>query len=142
MNKSILIGRLTRTPELKTTTSGVDVCSFTVAVNRRFKNADGEYEADFINCVAWRGQADFLCKYFSKGDMIGLVGTIQTRNYEKEDGQKVFITEVVVEEVHFCGSKASNGSETSNDESLPEMPGMVNFEGFAPMSDIDNDVPF
>lgn len=142
MNKAILIGRLTRTPELKTTANGVDVCSFTVAVNRRFKNADGEYEADFINCVAWRGQADFLCKYFAKGDMIGLVGTIQTRNYENNDGQKVYVTEVVVEEVHFCGSKAANNAETSNDTSLPEMPGMDNFDGFSSMPDADNDLPF
>ena len=142
MNKSNLIGRLTKTPELKTTASGVNVCSFTLAVNRRFKNTEGNYDADFINCVAWRNHAEFLCKYFGKGDMVGIVGTIQTRNYEKEDGQKVFITEVVVEEVHFCGSKASSGSETSNDESLPEMPITDNIVGFPSMPDANDDIPF
>ena len=81
MNKVILVGRLTRDPELKTTPNGVSVCSFTIAVNRRFRNAQGEYEADFINCVAWRQSAELLGKYFSKGRMVGIVGSIQTRNY-------------------------------------------------------------
>lgn len=101
MNKAILVGRLTRDPELKATASGVSVCSFTVAVNRRFKNADGGHDADFINCVAWRQQAEFLAKYFSKGRMVGVVGSIQTRNFDNKDGQKVYVTEVAVDEVHF-----------------------------------------
>ena len=88
MNKAILVGRLTKDPELKTTASGVSVCSFTIAVNRRFRNAEGNYDADFINCVAWRQQADFLSRFFTKGRMVGVIGSIQTRNYER-DGQRV-----------------------------------------------------
>ena len=110
MNKVQLVGRLTRDPELRTTGNGVSVCSFTVAVNRRFRNAQGEYEADFINCVAWRQSAELLAKYFAKGRMVGLVGSIQTRNYEK-DGQRVYVTEVVADEVSFGAPAASQSGE-------------------------------
>lgn len=132
MNKSILIGRMVKDAELKTTASGVSVCSFTVAVNRRFKNADGNYDADFINCVAWRQNADFLCKYFSKGSMVGIVGSIQTRSYDDKDGKKVYITEVVADEVHFCGEK----KKTEDPAPMPEMP-----EGFGAVGG-DDDLPF
>ena len=119
MNKAILVGRLTRDAELRTTGSGTSVCSFTLAVNRRFKNADGNYDADFINCVPWRAQAEFISKHFKKGDMFGIVGNLQTRIYEK-DGNKTYITEVVVEEVNFVGGKKSDkGSDTSADDILP-----------------------
>ena len=107
MNKAILVGRLTRDPELKTTGSGVSVCSFTIAVNRRFKNAEGNYDADFINCVAWRQQAELIAKHFKKGDMIGIAGSMQTRNYDR-DGIKVYVTEVVVEEIDFVGNSKSD----------------------------------
>lgn len=121
MNKAILIGRLTREPELKTTMNATSVCSFTLAVNRRYKNAEGNYDADFINCVAWRGTAEYLAKNYGKGDMLGVVGSIQTRNYDK-DGTKVYITEVVVEEIHFVGSKKETDkpAETMND--FPYLP--------------------
>ena len=142
MNKVELIGRLTKTPELKTTTNGIDFCNFTVAVNRRFKNANGEYEADFISCVAWRQQAIYICQYFNKGDMVGLVGSIKTRNFEKDDATKVYITEVAVEEVHFCGSKATNNSESNTDASAPEMPNLDEFDGFAAAPDANDDLPF
>lgn len=132
MNKSILIGRMVRDAELRTTANGVSVCSFTVAVNRRFKNADGGYDADFINCVAWRQNADFVCKYFGKGSMIGIVGSIQTRNYDGNDGKKVYITEVAVEEVHFCGEKKKSEAPAT----MPEMP-----EGFD-VAGGDDDLPF
>ena len=119
MNKAILVGRLTRDAELRTTGSGTSVCSFTLAVNRRFKNADGNYDADFINCVAWRAQAEFISKQFKKGDMFGIVGSLQTRTYEK-DGTKVHITEVIVEEVSFVGGKKSDkGTDTPADDILP-----------------------
>lgn len=114
MNKAIIIGRLTRDPELKTTGSGTSVCSFTMAVNRRFKNADGNYEADFINCVAWRQQAELIAKHFKKGDMFGIVGSIQTRSYDR-DGIKVYVTEIVVDEVNFVGnSKADKPAEATS----------------------------
>lgn len=88
MNKAILVGRLTADPELKATTSGVSVCSFSVAVNRRFARAGEERKADFINCVAWRQTAEFICNYFAKGRMIGLVGSIQTRDWTDNEGRK------------------------------------------------------
>ena len=106
MNKAILVGRLARDPELKTTGSGTSVASFTLAVNRRFKNAEGGYDADFISCVAWRSNAENLVKYCEKGSMIGVVGSIQTRNYEK-DGNKVYITEVVADEVNFISGSGN-----------------------------------
>ena len=105
MNKAILVGRLTRDPELRTTANGVSVCSFSIAVNRRFKNAEGNYDADFINCVAWRQQAEFLAKYFAKGRMVGLVGSIQTRNWTDQQGQKRYATEVVVDDAMFVDSR-------------------------------------
>ncbi len=114
MNKAILVGRMTRDAELKTTAGGVSVCSFTLAVNRRYKNAEGNYDADFINCVAWRAQAEFISKQFKKGDMFGIVGNLQTRTYEK-DGTKVYITEVIVEEVNFVGGKKSDKDATTDD---------------------------
>lgn len=135
MNKCILSGRICSEVELKTTGSGTSVCSFRIAVQRRFKNAEGNYDADFISCVAWRNSADFISKYFSKGDPIEIGGSIQTRNYEK-DGQKVYITEVVVDEAGFVSSKkeSNSGAETVS-HTPPED------DGFIPMP-IDSDLPF
>lgn len=109
MNKVILMGRLTRDVELRQTPSGVSVASFSIAVNRRFAK-DGQQQADFINCVAWRQQAEFIARYFAKGRMIAIVGSLQTRNWDDQDGKKHYATEVVVEEVHFTGSRAESGS--------------------------------
>lgn len=147
MNKAILVGRLTRDPELRTTASGVSVCSFSIAVNRRFRNADGGYDADFINCVAWRQQAEFLAKYFAKGRMVGVVGSIQTRNYDNKEGQKVYVTEVAADEIHFVDSKASNDSAPVADYTFaPSKPANESaFEandGFMPMPAADDDLPF
>ena len=124
MNKVILVGNLTRDPEYQTTPNGVALARFSIAVQRKFVNSDGNREADFINCVAWRGQADFVNKYFKKGSKIGLTGSIQTRNYEANDGSKRTATEVVVDEVEFVGPKPEEGSreydsqetETVNEE--------------------------
>ena len=118
MNKAILVGRLTKDPELKTTGSGVSVASFTLAVNRRFKNAEGNYDADFINCVAWRQSAEYLSKNYSKGDMVGISGSIQTRSYDK-DGTKVYITEVVADEIHYVGGTKKPRSEDTAFDGLP-----------------------
>ena len=104
MNKVILIGRLTKDPECKLTQNQTQFCQFTVAVDRRFKDANGNRQADFINCVAWRQTAAFIQKYFKKGSRIGLSGTIQTRSFEDDNGKKVFITEVVIEEAEFVES--------------------------------------
>ena len=110
MNKAILVGNLTRDPETRTTPSGVSCTTFTVACQRRFANQQGVREADFINCVAWRQTADFVARYFSKGSRIGVEGTIQTRSYDAQDGSKRYVTEVVVDNVEFVGSRNENSS--------------------------------
>ena len=132
MNKAILSGRICTDVELKNTASGVSVCSFRIAVNRRFKNAEGNYDADFIPCVAWRSNAEFISKYFKKGDPIELCGSIQTRDYEK-DGQKVYVTEVVIDEAGFTVSKKQ---DNTTDAALPEN------DGFVPAPATDDDLPF
>lgn len=121
LNKTILCGRLTATPELKTTTSGTSVTSFNLAVNRDFKNASGEYETDFINVVAWRGTAEFICRYFQKGSSLCVVGSIQTRKYEDKDGNKRTAVEVVASEAHFVDSKNENSGADQNAPEPPEM---------------------
>jgi single-strand DNA-binding protein len=144
MNKVQLVGRLTRDPELRTTGNGVSVCSFTVAVNRRFRNAQGEYEADFINCVAWRQSAEFLAKYFTKGRMVGLVGSIQTRNYEK-DGQRVYVTEVSVDEVEFVESRNASSDSAPMSTPAPAPSNDNSFDidsSFMAMPSADDDLPF
>ena len=104
MNRIVLTGRITKDLELKTTNNGTAVLSFSVAVNRRFKNADGKYDADFFNCVAWRQTAEFVSKYFIKGNMIALEGSLQNRSYQAQDGSKHTVTEIMVENAEFCGS--------------------------------------
>ena len=108
MNKVIMIGRLTKDVELRTTPQGVSVCSFSIAVNRRFKNANGEYEADFINCVAWRQTAEFISRYFHKGSCICIVGNIQVRSWTDQNNQKRYATEVIVDEANFVDSASEN----------------------------------
>lgn len=105
LNKSIIGGRLTADPELKQTASGISACTFTVAVNRKYKGQNGEQEADFINCQAWRQTAEFICKYFKKGSSICVAGAIQTRSWEDNNGQKRYATEIVVDEAHFVDGK-------------------------------------
>lgn len=105
MNNWNGIGRLTAQPELRTTASEIEVCSFTLAVDRKFKNANGEKEADFINCVAFRNTAKLISQYVNKGDKLGVSGRIQTRNYENDKGDKVYVTEVIVDDMTFLESK-------------------------------------
>ena len=115
MNKVILIGRLTRDPEMRTTTSGVSSTTFTLAVNRNFTNQNGEREADFIDCVAWRRQAENIAKYCTKGTQVAVDGRIQTRSYDAPDGTKRYVTEVIADNVTFLGAKSGNASTFSND---------------------------
>ena len=123
MNKAILIGRLTRDPELRYTSSNVPTATFSIAVDRPFTNQSGEREADFINIVVWRKQAENCKNYLSKGSQVAIDGRIQTRNYDDKDGKKVYVTEVVADNVQFLGGKGSNnngGSQTSfNDNATP-----------------------
>ena len=107
MNKVELIGRLTKEPEIKLTSNQTQYCNFTIAVDRRFKDANGQRQADFINCVAWKQTAVFIQKYFHKGNKIGVVGSIQTRSYDDQNGQKHFVTEVIADEVEFVESQPS-----------------------------------
>lgn len=105
INRTVLTGRLTRDPELKTTQSGLSVASFTLAVNRQFTDKNGNREADFINCVIWKKSAENLCNFTSKGSLIGVDGRIQTRSYDDKNGQKVYVTEVVVDSFSLLESK-------------------------------------
>lgn len=116
-NKVILGGRLTADPELKATTSGVSVLSFTVAVNRRYQK-DGEAQTDFINCQAWRQTAEFIAKFFRKGSSISVVGSVQTRNWTDNEGNKRYATEIMVDEAYFVDGK--NESGTSEQTYIPD----------------------
>ena len=107
MNKCILIGNLTKDPELTTTSNGVAVCRFTIAVSRRYSNADGERETDFLNIVVWRSLGENCHKFLKKGSKVGVVGNIQNRSYDATDGTKRYITEIVAEEVEFLSTKSS-----------------------------------
>ncbi len=105
MNKVILIGNLSRDPELTTTNGGVSVCRFTIAVQRRFQNAEGERDADFINIVVWRAQAENCHKYLRKGSKCAIDGRLQTSSYEAQDGTRRYVTEVVADNVEFVGAR-------------------------------------
>ena len=129
MNKVILLGRLVRDPEVRYTQNNTMVCSFSLAVNRRFKQ-EGQPDADFINIVAWNKTAEFVAKYFTKGQQVAVVGRIQTRNYDDKDGKKVYVTEVVAEEVHFAESKKDNNA------------GFEPVEGFTPVAQEGEKLPF
>ena len=111
MNKAILMGRLTNDVDLRQTPQGASVARFSIAVNRRYKDQNGNYPADFINCVAWRQTGEFVARYFRKGSMIAVVGSIQTRTWEGQDGKRNYATEVVVDEAHFTGSRAESGAQ-------------------------------
>ncbi len=115
MNRVVLVGRLTKDPDLRYTPAGVAVATFTLAVNRPFKNTQGEQETDFIQCVVWRKPAENVANFLKKGSMAGVDGRVQTRNYEDGDGKRVFVTEVVAESVQFLEPKNSNAEgATSN----------------------------
>lgn len=123
INRSVLVGRLTRDPELRYTNGGAAVATFTIAVNRQFTNQSGEREADFISCVIWRKAAENLTNFTHKGSLIGIDGHIQTRNYENQQGTRIYVTEVVVDNFSLLESRAesehhqsanSNGHSSNN----------------------------
>ncbi|HIX82709.1 MAG TPA: single-stranded DNA-binding protein [Candidatus Erysipelatoclostridium merdavium] len=114
INRVTLIGRLVRDPDLRRTNDGTMVASFTIAVNRNYTAKDGQQQADFINCVVWRKTAETLEKYCRKGNLIGLDGRLQTRTYENAQGQRVFVTEVVCDNIQFLESKSNNNQNTQN----------------------------
>lgn len=135
MNKVMLIGNLTRDPEINTTNSGVAVCRFAIAVTRRFANSEGERDADFINIVVWRNLAETCHKYLKKGSKCAVVGRIQTSSYDAQDGTKRYTTDVVADEVEFLNSR--NG-ETSDAPSVKITSGTAELE---PIED-DDSLPF
>ncbi|EAD3632817.1 single-stranded DNA-binding protein [Listeria monocytogenes] len=110
MNRVVLVGRLTKDPDLRYTPAGVAIATFTLAVNRPFKNGQGEQEADFIQCVVWRKPAENVANFLKKGSLAGVDGRVQTRNYEGNDGKRVYVTEIVAESVQFLEPK-HNGAE-------------------------------
>lgn len=128
INRVILAGRLTADPELKQTACGTPVCTFTLAINRRYqsKNADGTpttaQQADFISCVAWRNQAEFLCRYFRKGSSVCLTGPIQTRSWTDQSNQKRYATEVIADEIMFVDNKNESGTAMQKTEDATKSP--------------------
>jgi len=140
------MGRLARDPEIRTTQSGIPVCNFTVACDRRSRAADGSWQnqADFIPCVAWRQQAEFINRYFSKGDRILVSGSIQPRSWEDDKGNRRYTTEVIIDEVEFCESKRGGGGRRDDDRSDRVSATTVDSGGdsFLPAPDDDTSLPF
>ena len=137
INNVVLVGRLTKDPDLRYTGNGTPVTSFTLAVNRDFKNADGQQEADFINCVIWRKSAETLANTVRKGQQIGVVGRVQTRSYDNQQGQRVFVTEIVADRFNYL-EKREQGNAQSQSNNFDR-----NSDPFCPNSiDIsDDDLP-
>lgn len=147
LNCAIIMGRLTADPELRTTPNGISVTSFSVAVDRSYQKAGTERQTDFINVVAWRQTAEFVSRYFHKGSMIAIQGSIQTRNYEDKNGNKRTAVEIVADNVSFCGSKAESGTGTAPvAQATPAAPAAPAFstagaDDFSSM-DVDDELPF
>lgn len=135
INNVTLIGRLTRDAELRYTPSNIATAQFNVACNRNFKNANGEYDADFINCVMWREQAERFCNWTKKGMLVGITGRIQTRSYEGNDGKRVYVTEVVAENFQVLEKRDNTANQNSMTQQMP--PNYTN-----PMDIDESDLPF
>lgn len=148
INRTVLVGRLTRDPELRYTQGGTAVASFTLAVNRQFTNSQGEREADFINCVIWRKAAENFVNFTNKGSLVGIDGRLQTRNYENKQGQRVYVTEVVVENFSLLESKNidSINNTNNNPNNQPKKPNNNTSDPFAnnskPIDISDDSLPF
>lgn len=150
INNVVLVGRLTKDPDLRITSGGTSVASFTLAVNRNFTNQSGNRDADFINCVIWRKSAETLANYARKGTLLGVTGRIQTRNYENQQGQRVYVTEVVAEDFQLLESrstadnrKLSNETKQSSDDDQKDSIDLSKepFEGIS-IDISDEDLPF
>jgi single-strand DNA-binding protein len=144
VNKVCLTGRITKNIELKYNQNNVAITSFTLAVTRKFKNQNGEYESDFINCIAYKSTAELLNKYVKKGDLLGIEGRIQTRNYEDKDGKRVYVTEVIVDSIDFLQSrKDESKQETTKTENTKQKLSDDVFSEFGSSIEItDNDIAF
>jgi len=137
INNVVLIGRLTRDPELRYTPSNVAVATFSLAVNRNFKNQAGDREADFISCIMWRQQAENFANWLKKGALVGITGRIQTRSYENQHGQRVYVTEVVAESFQTLEKKDNSANQSSMENQMPASFGATN-----PLDISDDDFPF
>lgn len=135
INNVTLIGRLTRDAELRYTPSNIATAQFNIACNRNFKNANGEYDADFINCVMWREQAERFCNWTKKGMLVGITGRIQTRSYEGNDGKRVYVTEVVADNFQILEKRDNTANQNNMTEQMP--PNYAN-----PMDIDESDLPF
>ena len=144
MNKVCLTGRITKNIELKYNQNNVAITSFTLVVTRKFKNQNGEYESDFINCIAYKSTAELLNKYVKKGDLLGIEGRIQTRNYEDKDGKRVYVTEVIVDSIDFLQSrKDESKQETTKTENTKQKLSDDVFSEFGSSIEItDDDIAF
>lgn len=145
LNTAIIMGRLTADPELRTTNTGLSVTSFTVAVDRSYAKQGEQKQTDFINCVAWRQNAEFITKYFQKGSMIAVQGSIQVRSYDDRNGVRRTATEIVVSSVSFCGSKAESGSQGTR-SAAPQQSSAAyqagSNEDFSSELPLDDELPF
>lgn len=141
LNSTCLVGRLTKDAELRYTTNNQAVATFTLAVNRNFKSQNGEREADFINCVIWRQQAENLANWCKKGALIGITGRIQTRNYENQQGQRVYVTEIVANDFQLLESRKDRETGQSQGYSQPDFSRQAT-ANTSPMDISDDDLPF
>ena len=137
INNVTLVGRLTRDPELKYTPSNIAITTFNLAVNRNFKGVNGEREADFINCMIWRKQAELLAEWCKKGNLVGITGGIQTRSYDNQQGQRVYVTEVVAETFQLLEKRDNSANQSNIEEQMPASFGTTN-----PLDISDDDMPF
>ena len=137
INNVVLVGRLTRDPELQYTPSNVAVATFSLAVNRNFKNQAGDREADFINCMIWRKPAELLSEWCKKGNLVAITGRIQTRSYENQQGQRVYVTEVVAESFQLLEKRDKTADHSSMENQMPPSFGASN-----PMDIPDDGLPF
>lgn len=137
INNVTLVGRLTRDPELRYTPSNIAITTFNLAVNRNFKGANGEHEADFINCMIWRKQAELFAEWYKKGNLVGITGRIQTRSYDNQQGQRVYVTEVVAETFQSLEKRDNSANQSNIEQQMPASFGTTN-----PLDISDDDMPF
>ena len=135
MNKVIEIGRIATDIESKVTQSGISWATFKIAVNRRFKNAEGKRDADFLPVVAWRQTADYVKQYGHKGDRVAVCGSVQVRSYDAQDGQKRYVTEINADEIELLGSRSENAQTSTQAQSMEQ-------QGFTEVDDDDDQLPF
>ena len=141
LNVAVLMGRLVADPELRTTPSGISVTSFTIAVDRSYQKAGSGRQADFLDIVAWRGTADFICKFFKKGQLIAVQGSIQTRSYQDKDGNKRKAFEIVADNVHFAESKRDGDTGGNRAQAANHAPNVSPADDYEEMPALD-DLPF